>query len=81
MAKEPEILFCDEPTGALDEKNGKNVLAILQELNQTGTTVVVVTHLLGMQAMANHVIRIVDGRIKEEIMNEHVISAKEEAWA
>ena len=81
LAKEPEILFCDEPTGALDEKNGKNVLAILQELNQTGTTVVVVTHLLGMQAMANHVIRIVDGRIKEEIMNEHVISAKEVAWA
>ena len=79
--KLPEILFCDEPTGALDEKNGKNVLAILQELNQTGTTVVVVTHLLGMQAMANHVIRIVDGRIKEEIMNEHVISAKEVAWA
>ena len=81
LAKDPEILFCDEPTGALDEKNGKKVLEILQELNQSGTTVVVVTHLLGMQKMADHVIRVVDGNIKEEIRNENVIAAAEIAWA
>lgn len=81
LAKDPEILFCDEPTGALDEKNGKKVLEILQELNQSGTTIVVVTHLLGMQKMADHVIRVVDGNIKEEIRNENVIAAAEIAWA
>ena len=81
LAKNPEILFCDEPTGALDEKNGKKVLQILQDLNRAGTTVVVVTHLLGMQKMADHIIRIVDGRIKDDIMNEDVIAAEDVAWA
>lgn len=81
LAKEPEILFCDEPTGALDEKNGKKVLQILQDLNKAGTTVVVVTHLLGMQRMADHIIRIVDGKVRDDIMNEDVIAAKDVAWA
>lgn len=81
LAKDPEILFCDEPTGALDEKNGKKVLQILQNLNKAGTTVVVVTHLLGMQKMANHIIKIVDGRIKEDTINENIIAAEDVVWA
>ncbi|SFC13041.1 ABC transporter ATP-binding protein [Butyrivibrio sp. YAB3001] len=81
LAKNPEILFCDEPTGALDEKNGKKVLQILQNLNKAGTTVVVVTHLLGMQKMANHIIRVVDGKIKDDILNDDVIAAEDVVWA
>lgn len=81
LAKAPQILFCDEPTGALDEKNGKNILKLLQELNQKGITVVVVTHLLGMQKMANHVIKVVDGKIREDINNSSILSAEEITWA
>ncbi|MBR3281939.1 MAG: ABC transporter ATP-binding protein [Ruminococcus sp.] len=80
LAKEPAILFCDEPTGALDEKNGKNVLRILQDLNRKGTTVIVVTHLLGMQKMADHVIRVIDGQIKEDIRNKNIIEAEDVLW-
>lgn len=80
LAKEPAILFCDEPTGALDEKNGKNVLRILQDLNRCGTTVIVVTHLLGMQKMADHVIRMIDGEIKEDIRNTNTIDAEDVLW-
>lgn len=81
LAKNPTILFCDEPTGALDETNGKNVLQILQDLNKAGTTVIVVTHLLGMQKMANHIIKIVDGIIREDILNNEVVTADEIMWA
>lgn len=80
IAKEPSIFLCDEPTGALDEKNGKNVLKILQELNKSGTTIIVVTHLLGMQKMAGHIIHVVDGEIKEDIINKNIISADEIVW-
>lgn len=80
LAKEPAILFCDEPTGALDEKNGKNVLRILQDLNRKGTTVIVVTHLLGMQKMADHVIRVIDGQIKDDIRNKNIIEAEDVLW-
>lgn len=81
LAKNPYILFCDEPTGALDEANGKNVLRLLQDLNNKGTTVVVVTHLLGMQKMANHVIKVVDGKVREDIINDNIISAEDVMWA
>lgn len=80
LAKEPVILFCDEPTGALDEKNGKNILKILQELNRKGTTVIVVTHLLGMQKMADHVIHVIDGEIKDDIRNNDIIDAEDVLW-
>lgn len=80
LAKEPVILFCDEPTGALDEKNGKNILKILQELNRKGTTVIVVTHLLGMQKMADHVIYVIDGEIKDDIRNTDIIDAEDVLW-
>ncbi len=81
LAKNPDILFCDEPTGALDEANGKNILRLLQELNKGGTTIIVVTHLNGMAKMADHVIQIVDGKIKEDRKNDNVISAEEVSWA
>lgn len=80
LAKKPEMLFCDEPTGALDEKNGKNILETLQEINKNGTTIVSVTHLLGMADMASHVIKIVDGMIVEERENTQPIEAKEIRW-
>lgn len=80
LAKKPEMLFCDEPTGALDEKNGKNILETLQEINKNGTTIVSVTHLLGMADMASHVIKIVDGIIVEERENTQPIEAKEIRW-
>lgn len=81
LAKIPVILFCDEPTGALDEANGKMVLKLLQDLNQDGITVIVVTHLSGMAKMANHIIRIVDGKINEDTMNDDIVDAKDVCWA
>lgn len=80
LAKNPEILFCDEPTGALDEANGKKVLEILQDINKRGTTVVAVTHLLGMADMASNVIKIVDGTIVEKRVNPNPIPAKDVKW-
>jgi len=64
LAKNPDIIFCDEPTGSLDEENSKKVLQMLQDLNDTyHKTVVVITHNNGIAEMANQVIRMNSGRI------------------
>jgi putative ABC transport system ATP-binding protein len=82
LAKKPEVLFCDEPTGALDEKTGKDVLKALQELNSNyKTTIIIVTHNPGIANMANHVIRMNSGKIVEEKYNDEVIDAEMVKWA
>lgn len=77
LIKNPEILLCDEPTGALDSASARDVLTILERVNQKyGTTIVIITHNEEMAGMANRIIRIHDGQIVSNIENKKV-SVKE----
>lgn len=81
LAKQSSILLCDEPTGALDFETGKQILEQLEELCRVhGKTIVIVTHTQEIGKMADRVIRMRDGRIIEETVNEHPISAKSIEW-
>jgi putative ABC transport system ATP-binding protein len=81
IAKRPELLLCDEPTGALDYPTGKRVLEVLSRINETfGTTVVVITHNAPIAGMADRVLRMADGRLAEERVNEHRITPAEISW-
>ena len=72
VAKNPELLLCDEPTGALDYKTGKTILQLLQDFShQDGKTVIIVTHNAAIKAMADHVIEISDGKVKEDHLYDH----------
>ncbi|WP_424943941.1 ABC transporter ATP-binding protein [Aliiroseovarius crassostreae] len=81
IAKRPEVLLCDEPTGALDSKTGVQVLEALESVNrELGTSTIVITHNAGIQAMAHRVIRFADGTISEVQTNAHRISPAEIEW-
>ncbi|NDV98516.1 MULTISPECIES: ABC transporter ATP-binding protein [unclassified Salipiger] len=81
VAKRPEVLLCDEPTGALDSATGREVLGVLQHLNRSlGTTVMIVTHAAATAAMAHRVIRFADGAIREVEMNHAPRPAEEIVW-
>ena len=81
IAKRPTILFCDEPTGALDSQTGRAVLKVLQDVNQElGTTVVIITHAAATARMADRVIDFADGNIREVSVNTHKLSAAEIEW-
>lgn len=81
VAKRPEILLCDEPTGALDYKTGKIVLHFLQKVNkERGTTLVVITHNAGIANMADRIVKMRDGRVQEIIINDNPVSADEVSW-
>ena len=81
MAKNPKILLCDEPTGALDYKTGKQVLALLQDTcRSTGRTVIVITHNSALTAMADRVIRIKSGQAISNVVNEHPTPVEEIEW-
>ena len=81
IAKRPEVLLCDEPTGALDSKTGVAVLEVLKDINdQFGTSTVVITHNAGIRAMAHRVIRFADGRIAEVEVNETRLAPHEISW-
>lgn len=81
VAKRPEILLCDEPTGALDFTTGKVVLDVLSEVNRRmGATVVLITHNAAIGGMAHRVVRMMDGGIRETIVNEVRKSASELEW-
>lgn len=80
-AKQPEILLCDEPTGALDYHTGKSVLHFLQQVNRnTGTTLVIITHNAAIGAMGDRVVRMRDGQVQEIICNAHPVSAEAVSW-
>lgn len=82
LVKNPQVLFCDEPTGALDEKTGKNVLAKLQQINkQYHTTMIIVTHNPSIADMGNTVIRMNSGKIDKIIHNKEVKEASDLRWA
>lgn len=80
IIKEPKILFCDEPTGALDEESGKNILKILKELNSKNTTIFMITHNPNIAKMANQIIHIKDGKIDKIIKNENLIDPEDINW-
>lgn len=81
LAKNPDIMFCDEPTGALDEKTGKVVLESLIEANEKlGTTMIIVTHNPGIALIADRVIKMNSGKIIEEIVNEKRTNPKDIPW-
>jgi putative ABC transport system ATP-binding protein len=81
VAKRPEVLLCDEPTGALDYSTGKLVLEVLERVNrELGTIVVVITHNAAIAAMADRVIYIRSGEIVEERKNEVKAAPAELSW-
>lgn len=81
LAKNPDVIFCDEPTGALDEMNSKRVLRALQDLHREhGMTVVVITHNAGIAQMADMVIRMNSGAITEILHNEVKVDAEDVEW-
>ncbi|HKK96502.1 MAG TPA: ABC transporter ATP-binding protein [Anaerovoracaceae bacterium] len=82
LVKNPNFIFCDEPTGALDEETGKNILEILDELNRSyGTTIIMITHNPNISLMANRVIKMNSGKVVEIIENKERKSPKEITWA
>ncbi|AXI53684.1 ABC transporter [Sulfitobacter sp. JL08] len=81
VAKQPDVLFCDEPTGALDSTTGRTVLKVLKSVNETlGATVMIVTHAASQAAMADRVIHFADGNIREIVKNKTKQSPDEIAW-
>jgi putative ABC transport system ATP-binding protein len=81
VAKQPEVLLCDEPTGALDSATGRSVLEVLRSVNATlGTTVLMVTHAADTAGMADRVIHFSDGHIREVVVNETKLAPAEIAW-
>lgn len=81
VAKQPDVLLCDEPTGALDSATGREVLGVLQHLNRSlGTTVMIVTHAAATAEMADRVIRFADGAIRTVERNDAPRAAAEIEW-
>jgi putative ABC transport system ATP-binding protein len=81
IAKRPEVLLCDEPTGALDSKTGIRVIEALLSVNrQLGTTTLIITHNASIQEVADRVLFFADGQISSERRNEQRRAAKELAW-
>jgi putative ABC transport system ATP-binding protein len=81
IAKKPDVLLCDEPTGALDSKTGIVVLEALQRVNRDlGTTTAVITHNAGIAQMADRVINLADGRISQVRVNERKLAPGELSW-
>ena len=81
LIKNPDILLCDEPTGALDYQTSKEILQLIEDVNQKfGHTVILVTHNDAIQGMADQVIKLRDGQIRKCIYNEQKQTAAELEW-
>lgn len=81
IVKNPDILLCDEPTGALDYNTSKEILKLIEDINKKyGNTVIMVTHNDAIKNMADRVIKLRDGMIRKNYINEEKISAKELDW-
>lgn len=82
LVKNSKLLFCDEPTGALDEETGKAILSLLQDINKKyHTTIIIVTHNPSVALMANTVIKMNSGKIVSITKNKEVVAAKDLRWA
>ena len=81
LAKNPKLLLCDEPTGALDYNTGKSILKLLQEMcREKGMTVIVITHNSALAPMADRLIKIKNGKVSSMKVNENPISIDEIEW-
>ena len=81
IVKNPDILLCDEPTGALDYRTSKEILKLIEDINKRyNNTVVIVTHNEAIKDMADHVIRLRDGVVRHDDINTRKISATELEW-
>ena len=81
LVKNPGLLLCDEPTGALDYKTSKEILCLMEEVNRTfGCTMVIVTHNDAIRHMSHHVLRLRDGRLVEDARNDALVPAAELEW-
>ena len=81
LAKNPKLLLCDEPTGALDYNTGKAVLKLLQDTcRNTGTTVIVITHTQALTAMADRVITVKSGTVEKVVMNDNIRNVEDLEW-
>lgn len=81
IVKNPDLLLCDEPTGALDDKTGKQILQLLQDMSrQFHKTVIIITHNQAICPMADIVIRVKDGLIQSYTENTHPLSVEEIEW-
>mgnify|MGYP004510187063 FL=1 len=81
IIKNPDILLCDEPTGALDYNTSKEILKLIETVNQKyGNTVIMVTHNDAIKNMADRVVRIRDGRVLSDKLNETKVSAEDLEW-
>jgi len=81
LAKNPRLLLCDEPTGALDYETGKQILTLLQEQSRrSGMTVIIITHNSALTAMADRVIQIQSGTVKSVTKNETPVPVEEIEW-
>ena len=81
IVKNPKIMFCDEPTGALDEANAKEVLGVIQKLNENfKTTVVLITHNTAISVMADRIVKLNSGHVTDVIVNDNKRPAKEIVW-
>ena len=81
VVKNPDILLCDEPTGALDYKTSKEILKLIEQVNKTyGNTIIMVTHNDAIKFMADTVVRLRDGAIRDTVRNERRVSAEELEW-
>ncbi|QSS98606.1 ABC transporter ATP-binding protein [Pontibacillus sp. ALD_SL1] len=81
LIKNPRVLLCDEPTGALDEETGKKILSLLKYVNETyGTTVCIITHNNGIGEMAHKVVRMKSGEIIKHYYNEKPVDPEKVKW-
>ncbi len=81
LAKNPKLLLCDEPTGALDYNTGKAVLKLLQDTcRKTGMTVVVITHNQALSAMADRIITVKSGKIADMRINDNIVDVADIEW-
>ena len=81
LVKNPSLLLCDEPTGALDYNTSKEILALMEHVNQQyGCTIVIVTHNDAIKHMAHRILRLRDGRLVENTLNDHILPASQLEW-
>jgi len=81
VAKQPEVLFCDEPTGALDSETGRTVLRVLKGVNERlGATVMLITHAAATAQMADRIIKFADGQIRDDIVNTSKLDPEKIEW-
>ncbi|MGE9882618.1 ABC transporter ATP-binding protein [Blautia obeum] len=81
LAKNPKLLLCDEPTGALDYNTGKSILKLLQDTcREKGMTVILITHNQAIAPMADRVIKIKNGKVSDVVINEHPVSVETIEW-